>query len=64
MRIIQYIKAQLPDRDNQLSAEIYIELSKFCCISCDLIINKETKNVDLHFTDKSKQKHLILLNIT
>ncbi|MFV9858145.1 hypothetical protein [Rickettsia sibirica] len=39
-------------------------MSKFCCISCDLIINKETKNVDLHFTDKSKQKHLIPLNIT
>ena len=43
MRIIQYIKAQLPDRDNQLSAEIYIGLSKFCYISCDLIINKEIK---------------------
>ncbi|QQV75303.1 hypothetical protein H6P87_00856 [Rickettsia tillamookensis] len=64
MRIIQYIKEQLQVRDNQLSEEIYIGLSKLCCISCDLVINKETKNVNFHFTDKNKQKHLIPLNIT
>ncbi|MCC8370806.1 MAG: hypothetical protein LN566_05650 [Rickettsia endosymbiont of Stiretrus anchorago] len=62
MRIVDYLRQRSRDPNNKLNENIYIGLSKLCCTSCDVAINKS--NLEFKIKGSDGKEHSVNIDPT
>ncbi|ABV79195.1 hypothetical protein A1I_04250 [Rickettsia bellii OSU 85-389] len=62
MRIVDYLRKRSRDPNNKLNENIYIGLSKLCCTSCDVAINKS--NLEFRIKGSDGKEHKVNIDPT